>query len=134
MKLRFKLESYEYRGKKHYWHTRQVYDGRIHVGSVDFVKDNRWVYIMHIEIFEEYRGNGYAEEILRMLLNRKKVDCVVGETLEESRGFWSKMIRKYNGSRRNITYYNDTTSSFVIPKNNITNSEMYKLFDKWDKL
>ena len=89
--------------------------------------------IENVVTHPEYRGRGYAEAVLNKLLSYKNVDCVVGETLRQSRGFWHKMIKKYNGTRRNVTYYDNTTSSFVIPNNSITNDEMYEMFDKWDK-
>lgn len=37
------------------------------------------------------------------------------------------MIKIYNGERRNIYYSDNTTSSFVIPKNKINNNEIYDL-------
>ena len=134
MNLKFKSEGYVFNGETHYWHLRRIYDGKVPIGSVAFVRDRRKLYLMFIEIKREYRGRGYAEAVLNKLLSYKNVDCVVGETLRQSRGFWHKMIKKYNGTRRNVTYYDNTTSSFVIPKNEITNDEMYEMFDKWDKV
>ena len=133
MVLKFRRENYIINGKRHYTRHREILDGKNIIGCISFVRENRKIYLMYVEIYNEYRGKGYGDKVIETLLNYKNVDCIIGEALVGSRGFWHKMIRKYNGSRRNFTYFDNTSSAFTIPKNNITNDEMYDIFDKWER-
>ena len=67
--------------------------------------------------------------IFKDLFSHYKFKCIVGETLKESRGFWNKCIRKYNGMRRNIYYSDNCTSSFVIPRQEISYKQIWDLLD-----
>ena len=129
MRLTFKHENYVIDGKRHYTRHYTVYHGKNEIGCISFIRENRKIYLLYVEVYKEYRKLGYADKIIEILLSYKNVDCIIGESLTTSRGFWNKMIHKYNGSRRNFTYYDNTSSSFVIPKNNISNREMYETFD-----
>lgn len=131
--LKFKHEFYDMGEGKRYTRHYTIYDKGEQIGCASFIRKNRMLYLMYVEVYDEYRHKGYGDTIVKQLMEYKNVDCIVGETLVESRGFWNKMIRKYNGKRRNVTYNDNTSSSFVIPNTKITNDELYDFFDECEE-
>ena len=133
--LKFKKIKYEIHGVPFYEDKKyNIYDGNKKIGTISYIKKYRKIIIEYLNIFDEYKKMGYGSKVVETLLSKNSIECIIGETLGTSRGFWHKMIKKYNGSRRNITYNDNTTSSFVIPKNKITNEEIYSLFEYCDSL
>ena len=88
--------------KQYYNHTYNIYDGR-KIGFVTFQIQHKILMLKYLYISPEYR-------------NQANVNCIVGETLKSSRGFWRKEIKRLNGVRVNTTYCDNTTSAFIIPK------------------
>lgn len=133
--LKFKKIKYEIHGVPFYENKKyNIYDENKKIGTITYIKKNKKIVIEYLNIFDEYKKMGYGNKVVEILLSKNSIECIIGETLGTSRGFWHKMIKKYNGSRRNITYNDNTTSSFVIPKNKITNEEIYSLFEYCDSL
>lgn len=110
-----------------------IYDNNKNVGEIEYKKINKKLIICSLVIYENYQNKGYAKKTIEYLLNTHKIDCIIGETLESSRGFWHKMIIEFNGCRKNITYCNNCTSSFIIPKQNISCNEVYNLLKSANK-
>ena len=101
--------------KQYYNHTYNIYDGR-KIGFVTFQIQHKILMLKYLYISPEYRNQRYGEKVIDCLLSKANVDCIVGETLKSSRGFWRKEIKRLNGVRVNTTYCDNTTSAFIIPK------------------
>ena len=99
------------------------------IGEICFVKKRNIFIIGYLKILEYHRGNHYGYQVIDYILSHYKVDCIVGQSLYEARGFWNKCISKYNGQRKNIVTCNSCSSSFVIPRYKITHDEMEKLLN-----
>lgn len=99
------------------------------IGEIFFLKKKRIFIIGYVSIFKEYRNKGYGYLVIEYILSHYKVNCIVGETLLESRGFWKKCIQKYNGQRKNVKSCDNCTSSFIIPKYSIREDELLELLD-----
>lgn len=112
---------------KKYCHAITAND--IQIGTISFAKRNHMIVIEFLELYPEYRRQGYGYQIIEHLLSHYKVNCIIGETLYSSRGFWHKCIQKYNGQRHNISYSDNCSSSFVIPKYPVTNDEIYSCLE-----
>lgn len=110
-------------------HKYSIFYDPDEIGKISFIKKNHIFIIGYLQIFSNYQGQHYGYEIVRNILSRYKVNCIVGETLFESRGFWNKCIKKFNGQRKNITTCNNCSSSFVIPRYEISYDEMEKLLN-----
>lgn len=104
-----------------------IYDGNKKIGEIEYKKVNKKLIICFLGIYLEYRNMGYGRKVIKHILDTHKVECIIGETLETSRGFWRKMIIEFDGCRKNINYNNNCTSSFVIPKKNISCDEVFDL-------
>lgn len=104
------------------------------IGEISFIKRNNIILIGYLHIYEDHRNRHYGYQVVEYLLSHYKINCIIGETLYESRGFWNKCIHKYNGQRKNITYCDDCSSSFVIPKCNISRLEIYDLLNDFYKI
>lgn len=115
--------------KQFYKYQYTIYSDSTEIGSITFIIQNTILIITFLEIHKEYRSQYYGYQVIEYLLSYYNVNCIIGETLKESRGFWNKCIRKYNGQRKNISYNDDCTSSFVIPKFNMSNEEIYRLLE-----
>ena len=102
--------------KKQYCnHTYNIYDGR-KIGFVTFQIQHKILMLKYLYVSPEYRNQRYGEKVIDYLLSKANVNCIVGETLKSSRGFWRKEIKRLNGVRVNTTYCDNTTSAFIIPK------------------
>ena len=101
--------------EQYYNHTYNIYDGR-KIGFVTFQIQHKILMLKYLYISPEYRNQRYGEKVIDYLLSKANVNCIVGETLKSSRGFWRKEIKRLNGVRVNTTYCDNTTSTFVIPK------------------
>ena len=103
------------RKKQYYNHTYNIYDER-KIGFVTFQIQHKVLMLKYLYISPEYRNQRYGEKVIDYLLSKANVNCIVGETLKSSRGFWRKEIKRLNGVRVNTTYCDNTTSAFIIPK------------------
>ena len=101
--------------EQYYNHTYNIYDGR-KIGFVTFQIQHKVLMLKYLYISPEYRNQRYGEKVIDYLLSKANVNCIVGETLKSSRGFWRKEIKRLNGVRVNTTYCDNTTSAFIIPK------------------
>lgn len=106
-----------------------IFENKTKIGEIDFRFRNHMIILIRIYINEEYRHQGYGYKTIEYLLNHYKVKCIIGQTTYESRGFWNKCIKKYNGIRKNVTCYDNCSSSFIIPRQNINNMTMYNLLE-----
>ena len=101
--------------EQYYNHTYNIYDGQ-KIGFVTFQIQHKVLMLKYLYISPEYRNQRYGEKVIDYLLSKANVNCIVGETLKSSRGFWRKEIKRLNGVRVNTTYCDNTTSAFIIPK------------------
>ena len=101
--------------EQYYNHTYNIYDGR-KIGFVTFQIQHKVLMLKYLYISPEYRNQRYGEKVIDYLLSKANVNCIVGETLKSSRGFWRKEIKRVNSVRVNTTYCDNTTSAFIIPK------------------
>jgi GNAT superfamily N-acetyltransferase len=106
-----------------------IYDNKTQIGQIDFIIKNHIIILANIFIKQEYQYKGYGYKTVEYLLNHYKSRCIIGQTLYESKGFWNKCIKKYNGMRKNIIYCGNCSSSFIIPRQNIDNDTMYDLLE-----
>lgn len=102
---------------------------KIQIGEISFIKRNHILIIGFLKIYSKYRNNGYGYKTIEYLLSHYKINCIVGQTLQESKTFWNKCVKKFNGERRNVHTLENCSSSFVIPKYNIPNNELCKMLD-----
>lgn len=126
MSIRFK---HQYIGNYKWKYKYSIFDGSEEIGTIAFTKKNKFFIIGYLEIFSHYQGKHYGYEIINYILAHYKVTCIVGETLNESRGFWNKCIKKFNGQRKNISTCDNCSSSFIIPKYKISDHDMRELLD-----
>ena len=99
------------------------------IGYIEFIRKNEIIIISYLHIYTSYRHKHYGYQVIDYLFSHYKFKCIIGETLKESRGFWNKCIHKYNGMRRNIYYSDNCTSSFVIPRQEISYKQIWDLLD-----
>lgn len=102
---------------------------REEIGYIEFIRKDKIIIITYLHIYTSYRHKHYGYQVIDYLFSYYKFKCIVGETLKESRGFWNKCIRKYNGMRRNIYYSDNCTSLFVIPRQKINYKQIWDLLD-----
>ena len=119
-----KLEKYTYLS-----HRYIIFISNKEIGHIEFIRKNKMMIILYLYIYTPYRHNHYGFQVVEYLISHYKPKCIIGETLKSSRGFWNKCIHKYGGQRKNVSYSDDCTSSFVIPKYNITRSNVYDLLE-----
>lgn len=110
-------------------HVHIIYKGNDKIGEITFIKKNKILLILFMEIYPEHRNRYYGYKVIEYLLSHYKINCIIGECLITARGFWNKCIHKYNGQRRNIHYSDNCSSSFVIPQYKISNSDIYNLLE-----
>lgn len=106
-----------------------IYLNNTQIGEISFIKKNKVLIIGFLGIYKEQRNKGYGYMVVEYLLSHYKVNCIVGQTLQQSRTFWNKCIKRFNGQRRNIYTLDNCTSSFVIPKWDIPDDKLYTLLD-----
>lgn len=106
-----------------------ILSGTNQIGEITFKKKNKVFIIGFITIYKEYRNQHYGYKVIKYVLSHYKINCIIGETLNESKGFWNKCIKKFDGQRKNISVCDNCSSSFVIPKYNISNEQMYELLE-----
>ena len=116
-------------GKHHIQNKYYIFSGSTQIGEITYKKKNKIFIIGFIEIYKEYRNHHYGYEVIKYILSHYKINYIVGETLDQSKGFWNKCIKKFNGQRKNISICDNCSSSFVIPKYNICNEQMYELLE-----
>lgn len=104
-----------------------IYLGSINIGELTYKKQNKIFILGYLYIHSEYRKQGYGKQIIEYILSHYKIDCIIGETLYESKRFWNKCIKQHNGQRRSVNYCSNCSNSFVIPKYKISNDELYDL-------
>ena len=106
-----------------------IYLGSINIGELTYKKQNKIFILGYLYIHSEYRKQGYGKQIIEYLLSHYKFDCIIGETLYESKRFWNKCIKQHNGQRRSVNYCSNCSNSFVIPKYKISDDELYDLLE-----
>lgn len=106
-----------------------ILSGSKQIGEITFKKKNKVFIIGFIGIYKEYRNQHYEYKVIEYILSHYKINCIIGETLNESKGLWNKCIKKFDGQRKNISVCDNCSSSFVIPKYNINNELMYELLE-----
>lgn len=116
-------------GNYHTPNSYYILSGSVQIGEIIYKKQNNIFIIAYLEIYPEYRHQHYGYQIINHILSNYKIKCIVCETLETSKGFWNKCIKKFNGQRKNISLCDNCSSSFVIPKHEISNEEMYDLLE-----
>ena len=99
------------------------------IGSLVCKKKNNILILGYLYIYPEYQQQGYGKQTIEYILSHYKIKCIVGETSYESKRFWNKCIKQYNGQKRKINYCDNCSNSFVIPKYNITDDELYDLLE-----
>ncbi len=103
------------------------------IGEISFTKkkiNKKNIFIIgFLKILEYHQGKHYGYQVVEYILSHYKVDCIIGQSLYDARGFWRKCIKKFNGQRKNITTCNNCSSSFVIPKCKINNSDLMDLLE-----
>lgn len=104
-----------------------IYDRKQKIGEISFTKKMNIFVIGYFKILEYHRGNHYGYQVVDYILSHYKVNCIIGQTLYEARGFWNKCIKRFNGQRMNIATCANCSSSFVIPRYKIDHDEMEKL-------
>ena len=95
------------------------------IGEINYIIEDNILIIGWLNIYEEFQNNKYGYQVVESLLKNNNIKCIIGQSLKESRTFWNKCIKKYKGCRKNITYSNACSSSFIIPKIKIDNFEFY---------
>ena len=74
---------------------------------------------------------GFGELVVGYILSHYKINCIIGETLYESKRFWNKCIKQHKGQKRNVNYCGNCSNSFVIPKYKISDEMIsYKTYLK----
>lgn len=121
--------KHKYMGKYIIQNEYDIFYKNIYIGDIIFAKRNKIFIIGYLEIFKQYRKNHYGYQIIDHILSHYKVNCLIGQTLCKSRGFWNKCIKKYEGQRKNIVICENCSSSFIIPRYEITNDEMFELLE-----
>jgi len=106
-----------------------ILSGTTQIGELIYKKRNKTFIIGYLEIYPQYQNNHYGYQIIEYILSHYKINCIIGETLKEATGFWNKCIKRYNGQRKNVTYCDGCTSSFVIPKQKISRLSMHELLE-----
>lgn len=128
-----RIPGIKFKRKQFLKHDYEIIDGNYLIGEIEFLKRDNIFFIKWLSILLRCRNNHYGYKVIEHILSHYKVKCVIGETLSEGRGFWNKCIHKYNGQRKNVHYSSDCTSSFVIPKYEISQDELYKyLYDLYN--
>lgn len=111
-------------------HTFDIYDGKLKIGSISYFIKDRYFVIGLLLIDEPYKHQGYGRKVVAYILKHFKIKAIVGETIVTSRGFWRKMCKEFDGVRKNITYSDDCTSAFIIPKCDIETDILYDYLEK----
>ena len=117
---------------KFYHQYNILYNGQ-EIGKISFIKrkiKKRNIFIIgFFKILDYYQGNHYGYQVIEYILSHYKVDCIIGQSLYSSRGFWNKCIRKFNGKRKNVAICENCSSSFVIPRYEIEKKEIIQLLE-----
>ena len=99
------------------------------IGEISFTRKREVFIIGYFKILEYHQGHHYGYQVIDYILSHSKVKCIVGQSLYSSRGFWNKCIHKFNGQRKNITTRDSCSSSFVIPRYQISKYRMADLLN-----
>lgn len=111
-----------------------IISGSTKIGEIAFKKQNKIFIIGFITIYPKYRNQHYGYQIIEYILSHYKIHYIIGETLNSVKGFWNKCIKRFNSQRKNISICDNCSSSFVIPRYQISNDEMYELLDIADEI
>lgn len=108
--------------KHHYY----IFEKGKPVGVIEYKPyRKKYILVSFLEIYPEYRNQHLGYSAVELLMKKHPTKSLVGETLESSRGFWGKCISKYNGTRKNMAICTNCTSSFIIPKREISGQELW---------
>lgn len=116
-------------GNHHIRNQYIILSGSTNIGEISYKKQNNIFIIGFIVIYPKYRNQHYGYQIIEYILSHYKIHCIIGETLDSAKGFWNKCIKRFGGQRKNISICDNCSSSFVIPRYQISNDEMYELLD-----
>lgn len=107
-------------------HRYYIMNDNVSVGEIIYKPYHKdYILVGHLDIYPAFRGLGFGYATVEYLLNRYPNRSLIGETLKTSRGFWRKCIERYNGIRKNLFSCDNCTSSFVIPKRDISYEELW---------
>ena len=129
MKIKRKkiMKQIKFRKMKYFPHKYRIINSHgLTIGTIDFIKMDHMIFIGDLLIYKKYQNKHYGYAVVEYLLSHYKIKCIVGETLYDARGFWNKCIQKYDGQRKNVTYSRTCSSSFVIPKCEISREQIIK--------
>ena len=126
MSLKFKRQ---YIGAHKLRYKYKILKGSKEIGEITLLKKNKILILGFLYIFNQYQGQHLGYEVIDHILSHYKINCIVGQTLYTSRGFWNKCIKKFNGRRKNIVTCNNCSSSFIIPTYKISDYEMRELLN-----
>lgn len=100
-----------------------IKEGLNDIGVVEYIKKQDEseecdsIYVEYIDVLEEYRRQGYATQIINMLLDDSK-NCIYGNSLpnEVSVSFWQSFGADFEGEDDNLDYYaeNNECIPFII--------------------
>lgn len=126
--IKIKFKQHSICGHKlHYSYL--IFANSENIGKISFRKYHSYFVIGFFSIYETYRNQHYGYKVIEYILSHYKIKCIIGQTLYESRSFWNKCIKEFNGFRKNIVSLDNCSSSFVIPKYNIEINTFYQLLD-----
>ena len=121
------MKQIRFKRMKYFPHKYRIINSKgITIGTIDFIKRDHMIFIGNLLIYKKHQHKHYGYEVIEYILSHYKINCIVGETLYKARGFWNKCIQKYNGQRKNVTYSRACSSSFVIPKYEISEEQIVK--------
>lgn len=115
-------------GKPYKYHW-EIWERRTKVGELTYTVSGRFVILGYLYICPAHRKKQFGYKTVEYLLKRYPTKSIVGETLSTSKGFWRKCIKKYNGVRKNVSYCDNCSSSFIIPKRDITFDKLKKCLE-----
>lgn len=118
------LQFIQQKNKSNYYIIQR---NQISIGEITYRIQNNIFILSHLWIYPEHQDSHYGYEVIEYILNQYKPICIIGETIPKAEQFWNKCITKYNGQKREITYYSNCLFTFVIPKQEISNNEIYNL-------
>lgn len=126
VKISFKPK---YAGSHKVYCTYSIYDNDVKIGEISFIKKKKIFIIGYLKILEYFQRQHYGYHVISYILSHYKTDCIIGQSLYDARGFWNKCIKKFHGQRKNITTCRNCSSSFVIPRYEISSDKMTELLE-----
>ena len=74
------------------------------IGELTYRKKNKIFILGYLYIYPEYQNKGYGSQVVEYILFHYKINCIIGETLYDSKRFWNKCIKQHKGQKININY------------------------------